>query len=47
MNVLGGFADILEQSSIDEAYLDCTNRVIHFNNNSNSSNRTRTTDAAL
>ena len=30
MNVLGGFADILEQSSIDEAYLDCTNRVIHL-----------------
>jgi len=49
MNVLGGFADILEQSSIDEAYLDCTNRVIHLinNNSSNSSNRTRTTDAAL
>src|SRR3712207_3264639 len=28
MNILEEYADVLEQSSIDEAYLDCTNKMM-------------------
>jgi DNA polymerase IV (archaeal DinB-like DNA polymerase) len=31
MNILEEYADILEQASIDEAYLDCTNKISTYN----------------
>src|SRR5918996_1965518 len=33
MEILEGYADIVEQASIDEAYLDCTNRISSFDTN--------------
>ena len=33
MEILEGYADIFEQASIDEAYLDCTNKMSSNTNN--------------
>ena len=30
MEILEGYADTFEQASIDEAYLDCTNKISSF-----------------
>ncbi len=38
MALLEEFADILEQASIDEAYLDCTNKILSFSHDRYSSN---------
>ncbi|HEY6536440.1 MAG TPA: DUF72 domain-containing protein [Candidatus Nitrosocosmicus sp.] len=38
MTLLDEFADILEQASIDEAYLDCTNKILLFSPDQYSSN---------
>jgi DNA polymerase IV (DinB-like DNA polymerase) len=35
MGILEKYADTLEQASIDEAYLDCTNKISSNNNNNN------------
>ena len=37
MEILEGYADSFEQASIDEAYLDCTNKISSFSSyNTNS-----------
>jgi DNA polymerase IV (archaeal DinB-like DNA polymerase) len=36
MEILEGYADTFEQASIDEAYLDCTNKISSFSYNINS-----------
>ena len=33
MEILEGYADSFEQASIDEAFLDCTNKIISFSGN--------------
>jgi DNA polymerase IV (archaeal DinB-like DNA polymerase) len=38
MSMLGGYADLLEQTSIDEAYLDCTKKLLSKYNHSHCSN---------
>ena len=35
MEILEGYADAFEQASIDEAYLDCTNKIFPLWNTNN------------